>query len=72
MKIRSVNVEDAAGIQAAGPGWDESMAGLLGEIQPISQLAGGRCQLSGGMWWMLGLLHETASSEAANIEACRF
>ena len=56
MKIRSVAVEEAAGIQTAGPGWGSSMAANLGETKEIQQIGGGRCQLAGGCWWMLGLL----------------
>ena len=48
-------------------GWDTSMEGQLGEIKEIQQLRAHSCQLTGGLWWMFGLLETpgTRPAEAA-------
>eukprot|EP00435_Cladocopium_sp_Y103_P062253 s978_g23.t2 len=63
--IRCVSVEEAEGIQTAGPGWSSSMEQDLGETREIESFSGGRCQLD-GRWWMLGLL-EAGQSAGASV-----
>ena len=40
------------------------MEGQLGEIKEIRDFSGGRCQLTDGLWWMLGLLTASGLRQA--------
>ena len=72
MKIRSVSLQEAERIQGSvpgAPGWQSSMQEDLGEVKEIRDFSGGRCQLAGGRWWMLGLLETpgTRQGDAADF-----
>ena len=56
--------EAAKKIASPSPGWGTSMEGQLGEIKEIRDFSGGRCQLTDGLWWMLGLLTASGLRQA--------